>query len=165
MKKCACSKHLAMIEIVRVEAGNYLKQAGLLFEEYAAALGIDLSFQNFEEELAHLPNGYAPPDGCLLLAVSENQTAGCVALRKLDDDTCEMKRLYVSSQFRKSGIGKLLAEAVIEEARKLGYEQMRLDTLPSMKQAQALYQSLGFKEIPAYRFNPIEGTVFMELKL
>ncbi len=154
-----------MLKIVHVKADNHLEQARLLFEEYAISLGIDLSFQSFEEELANLPDGYTPPDGCLLLAICESQTAGCIALRKLDDDTCEMKRLYVLPQFRKLGIGKFLAEAVIEEARKFGYRRMRLDTLPSMKHAQVLYKSLGFEEIAPYRFNPIEGTVFMELKL
>lgn len=154
-----------MLKIVQVETDNNLEQARLLFESYAVSLGIDLSFQNFEEELANFPAGYNLPNGNLLLAIHENQVAGCVALRKLDDDICEMKRLYVLPQFRKLGIGKLLAEAVIAEARKLKYRRMRLDTLPSMTQAQALYKSLGFKEIAPYCFNPVEGTIFMELKL
>ena len=156
-----------MLKIVQAEAGEKIEQARLLFEEYAVSLGIDLGFQNFDEELARLPNGYASPDGCLLIAFCENQAAaaGCVALRKLEDGICVMKRLYVRAQYRKRGIGKLLAEAVIEEARKLGYKRMRLDTLPSMKRAQALYKSLGFKEIAPYCFNPIAGTVFMELQL
>ncbi len=142
-----------MITIVRVKNDNHLEQARLLFEEYALSLGIDLSFQNFEEEFASLPDGYAPPSGCLLLAIHENQTAGCIALRQLDEDTCEMKRLYVRPQFRKLGVGKHLAETVIKEARNLGYERMRLDTLPSMTQAQALYRRLGFKEIaPSVNF-------------
>ncbi len=154
-----------MFEIVRVEAGSPLESVSLLFVEYGASLGIDLSFQNFDEELADLPRGYAPPDGCLLLAVYENQAAGCVALRRLDGKTCEMKRLYVLPQRRKLGVGKRLVETVIEEARRLGYARMRLDTLSSMTQAQMLYKSLGFEEIAPYCFNPNEGTVFMELVL
>ena len=154
-----------MLKIIRVEKNEHLEQARLLFEEYAASLGIDLSFQNFDEELANLPDGYTLPSGCLLLATCEKQMAGCIALKKLDNDTCEMKRLYVLPQFRKLGIGKLLTEAVIEEARKLGYKRIRLDTLPSMIRARNLYKSLGFEEIAPYRYNPVEGTSFMELIL
>ena len=154
-----------MLKVVRVETDKHLEQARLLFEEYAVSLGIDLSFQNFEQELTNLPEGYTPPSGCLLLALHENQAAGCVALRNLGNDTCEMKRLYVPTQFRRSGIGKSLAEAAIAEARQLEYRRMCLDTLPSMTQAQALYKSLGFREIAPYCFNPVEGTVFMELQL
>jgi ribosomal protein S18 acetylase RimI-like enzyme len=154
-----------MIKIVQVESENYFVRAKLLFEENAVSLDIDLSFQNFEEELANLPKDHSPPKGCLLLAFQENQTAGCIAIRKLVGETCEMKRLYVLPQFRKLGIGKLLAKAVIEQACKLGYKRMRLDTLSSMRQAQLLYKSLDFREISPYRFNPIEGTVFMELDL
>ncbi len=154
-----------MIEIVRAEAGSLLESASLLFAEYRPSLGIDLSFQNFDEELANLPRGYAPPDGCLLLAIYENQAAGCIALRRLDSKTCEMKRLYVLPEHRELGVGKRLVEVVIEEARKLGYARMRLDTLASMIQAQTLYKSLGFEEIAPYCFNPIEETIFMELVL
>jgi ribosomal protein S18 acetylase RimI-like enzyme len=154
--------------MLRIEPANTteaLQCVRLLFGEYAAALGIDLGFQNFDHELASLPGDYAPSDGRLLLAIYENQVAGCVALRKFDEGICEMKRLYVRPQFRGLHIGQSLVQAVIDEARKIGYVRMRLDTLPSMKSARALYQSFGFQEIPPYRFNPIEGTTFMELML
>jgi putative acetyltransferase len=136
-----------------------------MFSEYAASLGFDLSFQDFQKELNGLPGDYSPPHGCLLLADEEGRTAGCCALRRLSEDVCEMKRLYVRPEFRSRGIGKALAEAIIYEARKRGYGKMRLDTVPSMKEAVGLYRVLGFREIPAYRFNPIRGALFLELVL
>jgi len=136
-----------------------------LFREYAESLNFDLCFQDFDRELEGLPGDYAEPEGLILIAESEDKTAGCVALRKIDRETCEMKRLYVKPEFRGKKIGLLLAEKIIEEAKKIGYKKMRLDTTPQMKKAIQLYKSLGFKEIKPYRFNPIEGAIYMEKEL
>ncbi len=136
-----------------------------LFREYQQSLGIDLCFQNFEQELAGLPGDYAPPSGRLLLARSGPEVAGCVALRKIGEGLCEMKRLYVRDAFRAQGLGRKLAEAILAEARRIGYRRMRLDTLPSMRAAIPLYRSLGFSEITPYTINPIEGALFMEKEL
>jgi putative acetyltransferase len=137
-----------------------------LFREYADSLGFDLCFQNFEQELADLPGQYAAPTGCLLLATVGDEPAGCVALKKLADGVCEMKRLYVSSRHRGMGLGRTLAEQIIREAQRLGYQAIRLDTVPSvMGSAVALYRALGFRDIPPYCFNPVPGALFMELRL
>jgi ribosomal protein S18 acetylase RimI-like enzyme len=136
-----------------------------LFSEYASSLGIDLSFQDFDRELAALPGDYAPPNGCILIARKESEAVGCVAMRKISNETCEMKRLYVRPGFRGKGVGNSLALSVIQEAKRKGYHKMRLDTLSSMIEALALYESLGFKQIAAYRHNPIQGAIFLELDL
>jgi len=154
-----------MLEILEAESDKDIEQIRTLFGEYADMLDFGLDFQNFEEELANLPGDYVRPAGCLLLALYKGQLAGCVGLRKLSDGVCEMKRLYVKEQFRGLGLGRALAEAVIKEAQKIGYNYMRLDTVPSMEVARALYSSLGFKQTRPYRYNPIEGAVFMELRL
>jgi putative acetyltransferase len=137
-----------------------------LFEEYAAALSIDLCFQNFAQELATLPQMYAPPHGALLLAEIANVPAGCVAVRNLDATTCELKRLYVRPQHRGHNLGRRLTESALETARALGYQRIRLDTLPEMQAAQRLYESLGFHDIaPYYGGDPLAGQRFMEARL
>ncbi len=134
-----------------------------LFREYEASLPFDLSFQNFEQELAGLPGRYAPPSGRLLLARRDGAFVGCVALRQIGNGVCEMKRLFVQPAFQGKGIGKALAQAIIEEARRIGYKRMRLDTV--LEPAKSLYRSLGFREIPPYQHVPVAGVVFMELEL
>ena len=136
-----------------------------LFREYQLSLGIDLSFQDFEEELAGLPGKYAPPLGRLYIAFIDDAPAGCIALRPLGQEQCEMKRLYVRPLFRGQDLGRQLAHKAIEEAREIGYTQMYLDTLPTMAAAQGLYRSLGFRPVAPYRFNPIEGAQYMRLDL
>ncbi len=154
------------MKLVQVQFHQDIEHARQLFREYAAWLEIDLCFQNFEKELAELPGGYAPPNGRLLLAFDNEQLAGCVALRKIGDGICEMKRLFLRSAFRGKGLGRGLTEAIIRAAREIGYERMRLDTLPpKMNDAIALYRSLGFKEIEPYYNNPVPGVKFMELDL
>ncbi len=140
-------------------------QARELFIEYAAESKLDLCFQGFAEELAALPGKYAPPRGSLLLAREGEWIAGCGALRELEEDVCEMKRLFVRPAFRGRGVGKLLAQELVEEARRMGYATMRLDTLASMRAALTLYDALGFRRIPAYYANPLPEVVYLELKL
>jgi len=152
--------------LAQAETPAQIVQARELFLEYAKSLGFSLCFQNFDKELAELPGDYAPPDGRLMLADLESQTAGCVALHKLEPEICEMKRLYLRPQFRGRGLGRILAESITTEARQIGYNRMRLDTVePVMKDAVAMYRKLGFKEIAPYRANPIAGAMYMELEL
>lgn len=153
-------------EFRQAESAHQIAAMRELFLEYAKSLGFSLCFQSFDQELAGLPGDYAPPEGRLWLAISKGQPAGCVALHKLDSETCEMKRLYVRPQFRSHGLGRKLAERIIAEAKQIGYKKLRLDTVePMMKNAVALYRKLGFREISPYRPNPMEGALYMELQL
>jgi ribosomal protein S18 acetylase RimI-like enzyme len=151
--------------IIAGHSGDQLPEVRTLLTEYAGSVGFDLCFQDFDRELRELPGGYAPPTGSLLLAVGEYGAEGCVALRRLDGQTSEMKRLYVQPRARGSGLGRRLALAIMAEARRIGYARMRLDTVPSMNEAIGLYESLGFRRIAPYRSNPIAGALFMELNL
>jgi len=153
------------MELLNVSTEEQLNIARELFEEYAASLNFEICFQNFAAELAQLPGHYAPPSGRLLLAFHNGRAAGCVALRQMEDGVCEMKRLYVRPEFRGSGIGKALAEAVVCQAREIGYKIMRLDTVSSMNRAQSVYESLGFVDTTPYCFKPLEGVRYMELKI
>lgn len=154
------------MKLIQAKSPEEVSRARELFEEYAGDLGISLCFQNFDKELAELPGDYVPPSGRLFLAVKDELAAGCVALRKIGDGVCEMKRLYVRPESRGTGLGRTLAETVIEAAREIGYGRMRLDTLPGkMDRAIAMYRSLGFQEIEPYYNNPVEGAAFMELLL
>jgi putative acetyltransferase len=156
----------ASVKTRTVTETDDMQKVRVLFREYASSLTFDLSFQNFEQELADLPGPYGPPSGCLLLAEEGNEPAGCVALKKLTDGACEMKRLFVRSRHRGSGLGRTLVEQIIREAQRLGYTAIRLDTVSSvMDRAIALYRTLGFRDIPPYHFNPVPGALFMELPL
>lgn len=152
--------------LIAASSLEQIEQIRTLFLEYAASLNFSLCFQSFDEEVKNLPGSYAPPDGCLFLLLHDGRAAGCVALRMLDKHICEMKRLYVRPAARGHGYGRVLTERVIAAAREIGYERMRLDTVPSaMKDAVELYHRMGFREIPPYRANPIEGALYMELSL
>ncbi len=141
------------------------REARELLREYEAGLGIDLCFQGFPEELESLERMYGPPGGRFLLIRVEERAVGCVALRDLGGKVCEMKRLFVRPDFRGRGLGRRSAEQIVRIAREIGYAAMRLDTLPSMRAAMALYRSMGFTEIAPYAENPVEGALFMELGL
>jgi ribosomal protein S18 acetylase RimI-like enzyme len=154
-----------MNDIVLAKSAEEIEEIRKLFLEYEKSLDMDLCFQDFEEELENLPGEYGAPSGRLILALEDDATAGCVALRKLPNGTCEMKRLYVKPEFRGGGIGRRLAEALLQEARTTGYTKMYLDTLASMKEAVGLYRSLGFEQTEPYRHNPCEDCRFMALEL
>ena len=154
------------MNVIQAVAAEEVARARELFREYSAWLQIDLCFQNFEKELAQLPGEYAPPEGRLLLAYDDDDLAGCVALRKIGEQLCEMKRLFVRDRFRGKGIGRFLIETIIRNAKEIGYGRMRLDTLPpKMNDAIALYRSIGFQAIAPYYDNPVAGAIFMELSL
>jgi putative acetyltransferase len=159
-----------MLRIVPALSEETISQARNLFREYATTIGVEVCLADFEREIASLPGSYAPPDGKLLLAIKESagnstEAIGCIALRELGSDACEMKRLYVRPAFRGSGAGGELIRLLIAEARTIGYQRMLLDTLPSMKEAHKLYRRLGFREIPSYQKNPIPEALFFELVL
>ncbi|MFC1822125.1 GNAT family N-acetyltransferase [Thermodesulfobacteriota bacterium] len=153
------------MEIVRVTTVDHLKHIELLFREYEEFLGVDLSFQGFEAEVEKLPGKYAGPKGALLLATDGIAAMGCVAVRELDGEECEMKRLYVKPENRGNGLGRRLAKGIIEEAVDLGYSLMRLDTLVRLKEAMQLYESLGFNKTGLYYDNPLSGVEYWELSL
>ena len=155
-----------VISLSQASSSEQVEEARQLFREYAESLDFSLCFQGFDEELRTLPGSYAPPAGRLLLARCEGRSAGCIALRQLETRISEMKRLYVRPDYRGKGVGKLLVDGIIAEARRIGYERMRLDTVPSsMQDAIALYRRRGFREIDPYRANPIAGALYLELLL
>jgi ribosomal protein S18 acetylase RimI-like enzyme len=159
-----------MLRIVQASTEPAILQVRDLFREYAATPEVGVCLQDFERELTSLPGPYGPPTGRLLLALRQGSEGmdgpvGCVGLRKLEDGTCEMKRLYVRPTFRGEGAGRALVEAVLAEARAMSYRKMRLDTLPIMHEAQTLYKTLGFREIPAYLKNPTPNALCFELAL
>ena len=153
---------------MRIESAESPEAIGVvreLFVEYSESVGVGFCFQGFTEELAQLPGEYARPWGRLFLAFDDMQVAGCGALRQIDAQTCEMKRFYVRPAFRGKGFGRELIHALIDSAREIGYARMRLDTLPSMTKAIAIYRSLGFEEIAPYQTNPVPGALFFECRL
>ena len=153
------------IRLVEPHSDVDWRTARQLIEEYAAALNLDLSFQNIAHELEHLPSEYGPPAGAFFLAEEDGSYLGCVGLRRFSEGVGEIKRLYMTPAARGRGVGRLLARRAVAAGTNLGYRRLLLDTLPSMKEAQSLYASLGFKPTSAYRYNPVAGTAFMELEL
>ena len=153
------------MNIISVDSKNDMNYVRALFLEYAHSLPFKLDFQDFDQELETLPGKYAEPFGCILVAFIDKEAVGCIAIRKIENNTCEMKTLYVKSKYRGNGIGKELVEHSIKKAKEKGYDYMKLDTLSSMKGAVSLYKSLGFMEIEPYIYNPFENAVYMGLKL
>lgn len=153
------------MKIIEATSPEHIEIARDLFREYQQFLNVDLCFQGFEEELASLPGKYAHPKGAILLAEHEGEIAGCVAVRPIEGETCEMKRLYVKDEFRGLAIGKKLADAIIEKARELNYQKMQLDTLERLETAMGIYQKLGFEKISPYYANPLDEVVYWELQL
>jgi len=155
-----------VVRLTQPRHAQDIDEARTLFTEYSAWLGVNLCFQNFEKELAELPGAYVPPTGRLLLAIENEQVVGCVALRRLEEGTGEMKRLYVRPEFRGKGLGRILTDAIIAAAREVGYQRLRLDTLPGrMDRAIGMYRSLGFRDIEKYYDNPYDTAAYMELIL
>jgi len=154
-----------MLKLVQAKTKEDIDRIRQLFKAYADALDFDLGFQNFSDEFQNLPGDYAPPKGCLILALDNDEAVGCVALRPLQSTICEMKRLYVKPECRGKKVGRMLAEAIVVEASRRGYDRMRLDTVPAMKTATKLYESIGFAQIPSYRYNPVPGTMYFELEI
>ena len=153
------------MEIIPAETLEQLNHVRNMFAEYEQFLGVDLCFQEFQAELASLPGKYASPDGRLVLATEGGQAAGCVAIRRIGDGVCEMKRLYVRPEFRSRGLGLRLAREMISQAAGAGYAVMRLDTLDRLVEAMELYESLGFRRTDPYYDNPLDGVVYWELSL
>ncbi|MDJ0811828.1 MAG: GNAT family N-acetyltransferase [Desulfobacterales bacterium] len=153
------------MRIKQAESPSEIEAARILFRQYEAFLNVDLHFQHFEEELARLPGKYAPPSGALLVAFTGDRPVGCVALRRLDAGTCEMKRLFVIPEARRTGLGRRLAQEIIAWAREIGYTVMRLDTLDRLAEAMRLYESLGFRRTAPYYHNPLPGVVYWALDL
>jgi putative acetyltransferase len=154
------------IELLQPSSPDQVEEVRQLFREYAESLDFSLCFQGFDEELRTLPGAYSRPGGRLLLAQCEGRSAGCIALRQIENGICEMKRLYVRPVYRGKRIGELLVDSIITEARAIGYQRMRLDTISSsMQNAIALYRRKGFREIEPYRDNPIAGVLYLELLL
>ncbi len=154
-----------MAAIAEAKTKSQISSAEKLIREYAASLGIDLSFENFEQEMADFPRAYTRPGGRLLIAIEGGHAVGVVGVRRLSAKMCEMKRMYVRPGSRGRGIGRLLARRAIKAAQDAGYNRMRLDTLSRLKEAVSLYRSLGFEKIEPYRFNPHRGVLYMELNL
>ncbi len=153
------------MEIIEASKPEHFEVAEILFKEYVLSLGYDISHQNYDQEFDELDQIYQPPDGALFLGKSSDQWIGCVGLRPFDSTICEMKRLYVRKEGRGTGLGYSLCKSILSKAIALGYEKMRLDTLPDMHAAQGMYKKVGFYPIPSYNDNPIEGTLFMEVEL